>query len=100
MRILMMSETNNSKQERINLRMQHNVKVALERAASFEGETVSHFILSAALAQAEKTIHEHETMHLNLSDAELFYNALAKPPKFNKKLSSALEEHSRRVTDK
>ncbi|MEJ2694854.1 MAG: DUF1778 domain-containing protein [Candidatus Thiodiazotropha sp.] len=55
-----MSVTSGTKQERINLRLKYSAKRALERAASFEGKTVSNFILSSALAHAEKTIHEHE----------------------------------------
>ncbi|MEN3157196.1 DUF1778 domain-containing protein [Alkalimonas sp. NCh-2] len=92
-----MSETADTKQERINLRLQHSAKKALERAASFEGKTVSNFILSSALAHAEKTIQQHEMMQLNSLDSEAFFNALAKPVQFNKKLSAAIEEHEQRV---
>lgn len=94
-----MSATTDTKQERINLRLKHSAKKALERAASFEGKTVSNFILSSALAHAEKTIHEHEVMSLNSQDAERFFEALAKPVCFNKKLTTAFEEHDRRVTN-
>lgn len=44
----------------------------LERAASFEGKTVSSFILTSAMARAEKTIQEHEVMRLNARDSEAF----------------------------
>jgi uncharacterized protein (DUF1778 family) len=90
----------NTKQERINLRLKHSAKKALERAASFEGKTVSNFILASALAHAEKTIHEHEVMSLNNRDSEAFFNALVKPVSFNKKLAAAFEEHDQRVTNK
>jgi len=89
-----------TKQERINLRVKRSVKRALERAASFEGKTVSNFILTSALAHAEKTILEHEVMRLNNRDSEAFFNALVKPVRFNKKLVAAFEEHDRRVTSK
>ncbi|MCA6220938.1 type II toxin-antitoxin system TacA family antitoxin [Photorhabdus antumapuensis] len=36
----------NTKQDRINLRLKHSAKEILERAASFEGKTVSNFICS------------------------------------------------------
>uniref|UniRef100_UPI0036DD9DF4 type II toxin-antitoxin system TacA family antitoxin n=1 Tax=Photorhabdus sp. RM322S TaxID=3342825 RepID=UPI0036DD9DF4 len=86
--------------ERINLRLQHQVKQSIERAASLEGKTVSSFILACALAQAERTIHEHEVMRLNNQDSEAFFNALANPVDFNDKLTAALSEHSQRVTHK
>jgi len=84
--------------DRINLRLKCSDKKALERAASFEGKTVSHFILSSALAHAEKTIQQHEVMRLNSGDSEAFFQALAKPHAFNPKLAAAFEEHDQRVT--
>ncbi len=95
-----MSSATQTKDERINLRLKHNAKLILERAASFEGQTVSKFILSSALAYAERTIQEHEVMTLNLKESEAFFNALASPVQFNDKLVSALKEHDQRVTVK
>ena len=93
-----MTATTISTNKRINLRLNDEAKNAIERAASFEGKTVSKFILASALASAEQTIHEHETMSLNKRDSEAFFNALSKPVKFNAKLLSAFEEHGQRVT--
>lgn len=93
-----MNAATDTKQDRINLRLKHSAKRALERAASFEGKTVSNFILTSALAHAEKTIHEHEVMNLNSQDSEAFFNALDKPIRFNKRLSDAFVEHDQRVT--
>lgn len=88
------------KNERINLRLKQSAKNIIERAASFEGKTVSNFILSSALNSAEKTIHEHESIQLNGQDAQRFFDALAKPVKFNEKLTEALAEHNRHVDSK
>ena len=85
------------KNERINLRLKQSAKNLIERAASFEGKTVSSFILSSALASAEKTIHERESIQLNEQDARRFFDALAKQVKFNDKLTAALLEHDQRV---
>lgn len=95
-----MNLATDTKQERINLRLKHSAKKSLERAASFEGKTVSNFILASALAHAEKTIHDHEIMSLNSRDSEAFFHALVKPIRFNKKLLAAFEEHDERVTSK
>ncbi len=94
-----MDTTAQSKDERINLRLKQGAKKILERAASFEGQTVSKFVLSSALAQAEKTVQEHEAMRLNTADADAFFQALSRPVTFNKKLSAALDEYRQRVTD-
>ena len=89
-----------AKNERINLRLKQSAKRLIERAATFEGQTVSSFILSSALATAEKTIHEHETVQLNKQDAQRFFDALAKPVTFNRKLTEALTKHGRRVSSR
>ncbi|TBV00029.1 DUF1778 domain-containing protein [Stutzerimonas kirkiae] len=95
-----MNTATDTKQERINLRLQDSAKKTLERAASFEGKTVSQFILNSALAHAEKTIHEHEVMSLKANDAEAFFDALSKPVRFNKKLATVLESHEQRITSR
>ena len=89
-----------TKNERINLRLKQSAKNLIERAAAYEGKTVSNFILSSALASAEKTIHEHESIQFNEQDAQRFFESLGKPVRFNKKLTSALVEHDRRVDSK
>jgi uncharacterized protein (DUF1778 family) len=89
-----------AKNERINLRLEQSAKHLIERAATFEGKTVSSFILSSALASAEETIREHESIQLNEQDTQRFFDALAKPVTFNKKLTEALMEHDRRVDSK
>lgn len=92
-----MTATAISKTQRINLRLNDDAKHTIERAASFEGKTVSKFILASALASAEQTIQNHETMTLSMLNAETFFNALSKPVKLNAKLFAALNEHDQRV---
>ena len=89
---------NNSK--RINLRVKSSAKSLIERAAGFEGKTVSHFILTSALERAEKTVQEHEMMTLNAKNSRAFFDALAAPMRFNRKLTAAFKEHDKRVTSK
>ena len=85
---------------RIKLRMKSSSKRLIERAASFEGKTVSHFIMTRALEQAEKTVQKHETMTLNTKNSRVFFEALTAPVLFNRKLAAALEEHDQRVVSK
>ncbi len=92
-----MGATTSTNNDRINLRLKHSAKLRLERAASFEGKTVSKFILSSALDRAEQTIQKQDVMRLNRNDAETFFNALATPVRFNKKLMAAFQEHDQRV---
>ena len=92
-----MTEANVAKSERINLRLNPAIKRQIERAASFEGKTVSGFIVSSAIENAERAIQEHETLTPSRRDAERFFDALANPPALNAKLRKALSEHGRRV---
>ncbi len=95
-----MDAATQNKKERINLRLKSSAKSLIERAASFEGKTVSHFILTSALEQAEKTVQEQEIMTLNVKNSRIFLEALAASVRFNRKLASVLEEHDRRVVSK
>ena len=89
-----------NRSERINLRLKNSAKSLIERAAGFEGKTVSNFILTSALERAEQTIHAHEIITLNAKNSRTFFNALATQVKFNRKLTEALKEHSKRISSK
>jgi uncharacterized protein (DUF1778 family) len=95
-----MDAATQNKNERINLRLKGSAKRLIERAASFEGKTVSHFILTSALEQAEKTVQKHEVMTLNAKNSRLFFDALTAPVCFNRKLAATLKEHDQRVNSK
>ena len=92
-----MDPATQNKNERINLRLKSSSKSLIERAASFEGKTVNHFILTSALEQAEKTVQKFEIMALNAKNSRIFFEALAAPVRFNRKLAAAFEEHDQRV---
>ncbi|MFZ0613457.1 MAG: DUF1778 domain-containing protein [Desulfobacterales bacterium] len=95
-----MNTATQNKNERINLRMKSDSKRLIECAASFEGQTVSQLIMTSALEQARKTVQEHETKTLNTKDSRIFFEALAAPVHFNRKLAATLEEHDQRVVSK
>ena len=95
-----MSESIETEKARINLRLQKRTKTLIERAARFQGKTVSNFILSSAVTEAERTVSEHENMVLNSEGAEAFFKALGKKVVFKDALKKALEEHEKRVVSK
>ena len=92
-----MVQTDMVRSERINLRLSATAKRRIEQAAAVEGKTVSAFIVSSALENAEKTVGRHETIALAREDATRFFEVLADPPPPNDRLRAALEEHARRV---
>ena len=89
-----------NKTERINFRLKNSAKNLIERAAGFEGKTVSHFILTSALERAEKTVRDHEMISLNEKNSRTFFDALAAPIHFNRRLTEALEKYDKRVLNK
>lgn len=92
-----MAIANDTKLERINLRLRQNAKTIIEHAASIEGKTVSHFILGSALICTKKTIREHDGLTLNVQDLPVFYHALAKPLRFNYALCEAIKLHDQQL---
>ena len=92
-----MAQTDAAQSERINVRLSKTAKQRIEQAASVEGKTVSAFIVSSALENADKTVRRHETIALAREDATRFFDALSDPPPPNDCLRAALEEHARRV---
>ena len=95
-----MAQTDTVRSERINLRLSETAKRRIEQAASVEGRTVSSFIVSSALENAEKTVRRHETIALAREDAVRFFEVLTDPPPPNDRLQAALEEHTRRVVSR
>ena len=92
-----MVQTDTARSQHINLRLSETAKRRIEQAAPVEGKMVSAFILSSALATAEKVIDRHETLALAREDALRFFEALENPPPLNDRLRAAREEHARRV---
>ena len=92
-----MASANPVRSERINVRLSETAKRRIEQAASVEGKTVSAFIVSSALENAEKTVSRHETVALHREEAMRFFDALADPSPPNDRLRAALEEHAWRV---
>lgn len=84
--------------ERLNLRLDTHAKAQLQKAAAFEGKTVSGFVVASALEKAQRTIDAHETMALSRADAETFLDAILDPPAPAKKLKQAMKAHRRRVS--
>ena len=95
-----MDAATQNKNERINLRIKSSAKRLIDLAASFEGKTVSHFILTSALKSAEQTVQDHQVMILNTENSKTFFDALSAPVRFNQELTAAFEEHDKRVISK
>ena len=82
---------------RVHLRMDGRAKRTLERAAAYEETTVSRFVLSSAIAAAERVIESRENIVLPATDWDTFYDALLNPPEPNEALRAAAHRYRERI---
>lgn len=84
-----MSTAAETKQERLQIRLDAQTKRILQRGAGHRHKTLSQFVLSTALAEAERVIRENEVVTLSGADWDVFYDALTNPPAPNAALRKA-----------
>jgi len=92
-----MSQTAGPKRDRMHLRLDAKAKRILERAAAYEGASVSDFVLANAVTAAERVIESHEKIVLSATDWDIFFDALIDPPEPNEKLKEAARRYRERV---
>jgi uncharacterized protein (DUF1778 family) len=85
------------KRNRMHLRLDDAAKRVLERAAAYEETSLSDFVLTNAVAAAERIIDAHEKIILSRQDWEIFYDALVNPPEPNEKLRQATRRYRERA---
>ncbi len=88
-----MKNTAETKQERLQMRLDAQAKEVLQRAASDRHKSLSQFVLGTALEEAERVIRENETVTLSDADWKVFYDALTNPPAPNAALRRAYDKY-------
>jgi uncharacterized protein (DUF1778 family) len=86
-----------SRSARLETRITEEQKALIERAAAYEGRTVSDFVVSTVASAAEAIVHEHEIIRLNRAQSVAFVEALLSPPAPNAALRKAARRHDRLV---
>ncbi|MDO8351735.1 MAG: DUF1778 domain-containing protein [Gallionella sp.] len=90
-------ETTMTKESRLNIRCDSYTRQLLDKAASYAHVSISEFVLSNALASAERIVQEHESITLNPKDFESFLAALDVPAIPNVALNRAFKRHAQQV---
>lgn len=85
------------KEDRLNIRCDSHTRQMLNKAAAYSHISISEFVLSQALASAERVIQEHETITLQPEDFHAFLVALDKPVQANAALKEAFNRHREQV---
>lgn len=82
---------------RLEARITAAQKELIERAAGYQGRTVSDFVVHTVQEAAKAVIRDHEVLRLSTAQSRAFVETLLNPPKPNKALKQAADEYRRDV---
>ena len=85
------------KESRLNIRCDVRARELLDKAATYAHVSISEFVLSHALASAEKIVHAHENITLRPEDFNAFLATLDAQTEPNAALKKAFKRHSEQV---
>jgi uncharacterized protein (DUF1778 family) len=91
-----MAATTRAKNERIDVRVDSDVKALFARAAEISGVSMTRFVVETAKERAEQLVSQHERIVLENQARDTFLNALANPPAPNEALRRAAEKFATR----
>ncbi len=81
--------------DRIEARVDRDLKRLFQRAAELQGVTVSDFLISSLRQAALQTVEQHQLIRLTGRDAALFARTLLHPPAPNARLQAAARRYRR-----
>lgn len=88
-------------QARFDARLSINQKRVFEEAARIKGfKSLSEFVIHTTMEVATNIIERHNAILISENDNEIFFNALANPPKPNKNLMQAAKYYQKEVAVK
>jgi uncharacterized protein (DUF1778 family) len=82
---------------RLETRLTESQKALIERAAAYQGRSVSDFVTSTLSSAAKAVIEEHEIIRLNAEESRRFVELLLNPPKASAALKAAADQWRRTV---
>ncbi|MGV8933752.1 MAG: DUF1778 domain-containing protein [Gallionellaceae bacterium] len=91
-------ETTTTKESRLNIRCDNHSRQLLVKAANYVHVSISEFVLTHALASAERVVQDHEAITLKPKDFDAFLAALDTPTKSNAALNRAFKRHAKQIS--
>lgn len=88
-----------TKDARLMARVSQRQKDLFQRAADYQGRTLTEFLLDAALEKAEKVIKNYEVIEMTEEDQRTFFEALRFPAEPTPALEDALKLHQELIGD-
>ena len=86
------------KESRLNIRCDDHARELLDKAATYAHVSVSEFVLSHALASAEKVVQANECITLKPEAFRAFLAALDAPARPNPAMKKAFKRHAAQVS--
>lgn len=80
---------------RLDMRLSPEAKALLEKAASYDEQTLTDYALANLLKSARETIEQHERIILTKNEAERFLTALDAPPRRIPALAKLAKRYAR-----
>lgn len=93
----MSSDQRGLRTARLEARITPEQKAIIERAAAYEGRSVSDFVVHSVQESAMSVLREHETVRLNRQQSEALIRSLLDAPEPNAALREAAQDYHRRV---
>lgn len=78
---------------RLDFRIGEDHKALIERAAAYQGETVTGYVVSTLVRDAQRVVRERETASLSDRERERFLDLLTNPPEPTAALRRAARRH-------
>lgn len=94
-----MSTSDPNRTARIEARIAPDVLALVRRAAEIQGRSVSDFLVTAALKDAERTIEDAQIIRLSIEDQQRFAELLLNPPPLAPAMKRALKARKRLIAD-
>jgi uncharacterized protein (DUF1778 family) len=88
-----MGKTLSTNQERLETRIDANLKELVQYAANLRGETLTAFVSRALAREAEETITSHHVIRLSYEEGKAFVAMLLEESAPNENLKRAAEDY-------
>ena len=89
-----MTAVEQTKKQRLDVRLAEDVKRLIEEAASCMGQSVSAFAVSALAEKARSVVSQHRAIALSARDRDRFLAALEADTEPTKRLKRAARRHA------
>jgi len=89
-----MAKKSQSRDERIDFRVNSESKSLFLKAAELSGQNLSAFVVESVRKQAIRVIEEYDKIRLNNQARDIFLSALAKPPAPGNALRRAAKKYA------